>query len=1094
MLSRQSELFISSDWKAIYKAFTNINFNASDPGSINSSMREYLRTNYAEDFNDWIESSEFVAIIDLLAYLAGILAYKTDLGVRENFMESASARESILRLARFLSYMPSRARPASGLLKIVEISSDDDLTDSTGRSLTNRSIVWNSADDQDWYDNFTTVLNSALINTNPIGSPLNTTILKSVNSHMYRINSKMGDLDSRFSSKISGNSMNFEIVNCEMRDGIFSERTPDLNSALHLINRNDGNGNSSPDTGFFFMFKQGMLHYQNSFINTPIENMIIDIIENGVTEDDIWVNSLSDNGIVTAKWKRIPSVFYENTTFNSLDNTERNIFSVITRTDDKVSLRFSDGIFGNAPVGNISISYRTCNGLQYSIKPLDINRITIPIPYTNRYGVKRTLKVVLSNYSTISNASIRETDADIKKRAPAVYSTQGRMVNGEDYNVFPLSSNLAVKLKAVNRTYSGHSRHIDLNDPTSTYQDTSVFADDGIIYIEDSKIYSEIPVSLGRSSSEIVTQSIMPFLKKKELKNYVHNEQISRALDTNNPKRINISNMIWENSLDNQYSFTGWFNNINPLIKVGSSLLFSDGKWANVSEVNGIIAVAPSDNSRGPVTLTDKVSSGSSVVSILPYFNTNLSDTVRGVLETKINLGISITLWFDPITSNWLIRDLSDLNLEENLSGYPHAIKLVNIEFVNNLMWRVIGLGHKLVFESERKIKWFSDSETVSDSLTGAKKKDTIKILSTNSDLKRDDGKALLSHIYFNTEEMYYHGNGVNEPRKIIIGFVDDDEDGVYDSPDSYYRLISLDKKVNTLFWKLGEEFGNNTYIPIFDVKVVENSSLLNDVSHSLGDVVFSFDTKKFYLSDGATLVEQNGRSYKWRNGRGRNTAKTWYILNDTYDVISESINYHWKHFVSMQRRVDISVSNVMDIFVLSSEYDFITRQWIADGAIIDDMPEPPSELDLKIQFRNYETAKISSDEIIWRPVRYKLLFGESIEDQSLRARFKVVKLSNGSLSDGEIKSRIIRAINKFFDVKWWEFGQTFYFTELSAFVHQQLSGEIASFVIVPLTEDSSFGDGFEVKSLPNEIFISTAQVSDIEIIESNTSINLRMR
>ena len=75
---RQQNLFLGENWTTLYRAFSQINFNASDPPSINAALRQYIQTNYPEDFNDWIESSEFVAIIDLLSWLAGNLAFKTD--------------------------------------------------------------------------------------------------------------------------------------------------------------------------------------------------------------------------------------------------------------------------------------------------------------------------------------------------------------------------------------------------------------------------------------------------------------------------------------------------------------------------------------------------------------------------------------------------------------------------------------------------------------------------------------------------------------------------------------------------------------------------------------------------------------------------------------------------------------------------------------------------------------------------------------------------------------------------------------------------------------------------------------------------------
>ena len=36
-------------------------------------MVAYLRENYPDDFNDFVESSEYVALIDLIAYIAQAL-------------------------------------------------------------------------------------------------------------------------------------------------------------------------------------------------------------------------------------------------------------------------------------------------------------------------------------------------------------------------------------------------------------------------------------------------------------------------------------------------------------------------------------------------------------------------------------------------------------------------------------------------------------------------------------------------------------------------------------------------------------------------------------------------------------------------------------------------------------------------------------------------------------------------------------------------------------------------------------------------------------------------------------------------------------
>ena len=77
-------------------------------------------------------------------------------------------------------------------------------------------------------------------------------------------------------------------------------------------------------------------------------------------------------------------------------------------------------------------------------------------------------------------------------------------------------------------------------------------------------------------------------------------------------------------------------------------------------------------------------------------------------------------------------------------------------------------------------------------------------------------------------------------------------------------------------------------------------------------------------------------------------------------------------------------------------------------------IPEPPTSEELRLTFADIKPYAMLSDEIIWRPVKFKFLFGENA-DPSLKASFQVVKLKNTSISDGEVKSKIIKAINDYF-------------------------------------------------------------------------------
>ena len=108
--------------------------------------------------------------------------------------------------------------------------------------------------------------------------------------------------------------------------------------------------------------------------------------------------------------------------------------------------------------------------------------------------------------------------------------------------------------------------------------------------------------------------------------------------------------------------------------------------------------------------------------------------------------------------------------------------------------------------------------------------------------------------------------------------------------------------------------------------------------------------------------------------------------------------------------------------------------------------------------------------------------------DSALRATFKVVKNPAVTVSDNEVKSRVISAINSYFATANWDFGETFYFSELSAYLHGQLIPDVSSIIIVPTATNDSFGDLYQINAEANEIFVSAATVSDVQIISAITA------
>ena len=209
-------------------------------------------------------------------------------------------------------------------------------------------------------------------------------------------------------------------------------------------------------------------------------------------------------------------------------------------------------------------------------------------------------------------------------------------------------------------------------------------------------------------------------------------------------------------------------------------------------------------------------------------------------------------------------------------------------------------------------------------------------------------------------------------------------------------------------------------------------------------------------------------------------------------EVGRDYLRFLWTHYAPDARRIDPSVSNVMDTYLLTSAFDSAYRTWIITNGLAADEPIPPTADDLRVEFQDFDNFKMESDAIIYHSSRYKPLFG-SKADPALQATFKIVQSPGSSISQNDLVLRVLRVIDLFFAVDKWDFGGSFYFTELSAFIHTALAPDIQSAVIVPKDATQAFGRLFQIRSEPDELLISCAQATDVEIITNLSDIELQI-
>jgi len=520
---RQNRLLLAEDWKRVYQSYKNAEFKSYDFDTIRRTMIQYIRQNYPEDFNDYIESSEYLALIDLVAFLGQNLAFRIDLNARENFLETAERRESVLRLARLISYNATRNQCANGLLKVVGVSTTEDIVDSNNLNLSGQSITWNDAGNPNWYEQFIKVLNAGFQENEKFGNGVKTEVIDSIPTTQYRVNSNNTEVPIySFSKNVNGENVNFEVVSTSFNNGSIVEQEPLTGRQFNFLHRDDGKGNSSNNTGFFVHFRQGVLDQGDFNITVPSNNQSVTIDASNINDTDVWLYKLDpDTGLESELWTKVDSTIGNNIIYNSTQKNIRNIYSVITRQNDTINIKFSDGVFGNLPQGDFRVFYRVSKNQSLRIVPADMQNIQVDLQYISENNQVEVMTLTLGLQYTIDNATTSETNANIKLNAPATYYTQNRMITGEDYNVAPLGTNQEIiKVKAVNRTSSGISRYYDLIDSTGKYSNTNIFGADGSIYKEETENLDTFSFSTQTDIEGVIINQLEPLLSKNQTRNY----------------------------------------------------------------------------------------------------------------------------------------------------------------------------------------------------------------------------------------------------------------------------------------------------------------------------------------------------------------------------------------------------------------------------------------------------------------------------------------------------------------------------------------------------------------------------------------------
>jgi hypothetical protein len=1129
--TRQTAIFGVEDWKRIYQTYREADFQSYDFETLRKSFVDYLRLYYPETFNDYIESSEFIALLDIIAFMGQSLAFRNDLNARENYIDTAERRDSVVRLANLVSYTPKRNTAASGYLKIFSVTTTENVMDVNGIDLANVTINWADPTNFNWQEQFSAVINASLVSTQRIGRPANRTNILGVDTAEYTVNLVPGFLPViPYSATVDGISMPFEAVNASTIDSDFVfEPSPQPNGEFNVLFRNDSLGFNSANTGYFFLFKQGVLQSQDFSLADRVSNRTVPINIEGCNNEDHWLYQLDDLGNIAGKWQFVESVYSA-----AAEQTEpgvRRLYSITSRTNDQITLNFGDGVFSAIPVGLFRTYVRASNGLQYIINPEEMQNVVIPISYVSRTGQLETITFTCGITTPVSNAQPRESINEIKQRAPARYYTQNRMVNGEDYNNFPFTAyNSIIKSKALNRASIGTSRYLELIDGTGKYASTNVFGSDGALYENFASPSFQFVYASSNEVANVIANQIQPLLANSLTKQFYYAE-------FNRPSLIPVG-ISWNQSTSISNTTTGYFKNSsgNPVeVSTGSnnskfitveSLVKFEPPPGFYFDVNNrlragvptrpdeklVIWASPTSiffdgtnqgagnfpNGQGPVALNNYVPTDAVATQVIPIFKTDLPLAIESQMSDQILLNRNFGLGYDNIGTvtgtpgSWYVITSTNLAQTAEFSlanaGNTAGANLDAswlVEFVTDgSTYTVTSRALEYVFGSVLQTRFFYyGNEQVYDSRTGTVIRDFINVLKTNS--RPDSALPLAEDTKLTIVDQPVLSDGFVDDFQVLVSFRDSDADGVPDNPDFFNeivapnvnptnKLVFLEKTVDfdnlERFLLVEQGRVNSDYADLDAIELVKEQFVD-------GQIFYTYQTELFYQlavapATGLRTLANVSNSWLARTGR-------------------QDLYFQYRHNSPLTSRIDPGVTNIIDLYVVTAQYYTAYQNYIRDVTGTVPQPQPPTINELTTTYQGLQDFKMISDTVVVNSVEFKPLFGNKA-DPTLRATIKVIKAFNGTASVSEIKNLVVTYLNEYFSIDKWDFGDTFYFSELSAFLHDRMGGTISSVVLVPLDPQKSFGDLYEIRSTPSQIFANAATVNNIEVIEALTSTNLR--
>ena len=714
------------------------------------------------------------------------------------------------------------------------------------------------------------------------------------------------------------------------------------------------------------------------------------------------------------------------------------------------------------------------------------------------------------------------------------------MVNGEDYTNFPFTTyNSILKSSAVNRSSIGTSRYLDLVDPTGTYSSTNIFAADGALWYENTTPAFTFAWQTTNDINNVILNDLTPILLSETLKqfyyanfqrpnlvpiNYFWQESTTIVNETTGyfmnssdvPQPIgqgyasNNAQYIVEGSLVKFVPPTGYYFDSNNELQPGVASV-NGGSLTIWASVQAVIADGTNQglgnltSGVGPVVLNTYVPTGAIANQVIPLFINQFSTSVKQTIYNQIYLNANFGLGYDSTGSitgtpyTWYVITAANLHVgaawSQEYAGDTtgtglDASWLIQCTFNGN-QYTTISRSLDYYYGSVLEVRFFFDSaQAIYDSRTGTVISDYVKVLKVNS--QPTTNSPLLTDINLKIIGQPVLTDGLVDDFQVLVSYQDYNNDGIPDDPDFFHEITgaypgnyptptTTTSTTPWAFFQLTTDFDNlQRYLlqpsgTVISIYATQAAIELVREQYVTGQVFYAYSENNFYILE-ATLTT---------------TRVLTLVTGWKAEIGRQSLYFQYRHNSALTNLIDPGSTNIIDLYLVTLQYYTAYLAWIQDTTNTVAEPTAPNINELTTEYAGLQTYKMISDNMILNSVEFVPLFGSKAAE-ALRATIKVVPAPNTNASNNQIQNLVLSTMNAYFDIGNWNFGDTFYFSELSAYIHSQIGTYVASVVLVPLNPQLSFGALYEIQCAPNQIFVNGANINDIQIITALTSTNLQ--